>query len=58
MAKMSAKMKMAYAKGEKAESSADKKKELKAGMHKMPDGKMMKDSDMKKKKSAPKKKKK
>tara|TARA_R110000822_G_scaffold295223_2_gene417399 strand:+ start:689 stop:805 length:117 start_codon:yes stop_codon:yes gene_type:complete len=31
---------------------------MKPGMHKMPDGKMMKDSDMKKKKSAPKKKKK
>ena len=35
-----AKMKTGYA--------ASKKKKVKDGMHKMPDGKLMKDSDMKK----------
>ena len=44
-------MSQAYKTAEGMESPADKKKEIamaKKGMHKMPDGKMMKNSSMKK----------
>ena len=45
---MAAMMKKAYTTAAQAKPKAAKDKEMKKGMHKMPNGKMMKNSDMKK----------